>query len=119
MNPTPKSRLLLVELVCDFVIFALCAVVCVTLLVKARSMSEESTRLTQAVYLAQTAADQYLSGEDFGGDFGDFVVSYNRQESQVHGLPAQSIVVYDDRPGHSGVLYVLPIPELEGGGGYE
>ncbi len=57
MNPTPRSRLLLVELVCDFVIFALCAVVCVTLLVKARSISRESTELTRAVYLAQEAAD--------------------------------------------------------------
>lgn len=114
MKTTPRSRLLLVELVCDLVIFALCAVVCVTLLVKARSMSQESTRLTQAVYLAQTAADQYLAGEDFGGDFGDFLVSYNRDASPAHGVPAQSIVVWDDRPGHSGVLYTLPVWEHAG-----
>lgn len=57
MNPTPRSRLLLVELICDFVIFALCAVVCVTLLVKARSMSRASTELTRAVYLAQEAVE--------------------------------------------------------------
>lgn len=62
MKTTPRSRLLLVELVCDLVIFALCAVVCVTLLVKARSMSQESTELTRAVYLAQEAVETGFEG---------------------------------------------------------
>ena len=54
MNDRSRARLLLVELILDLVIFALCAAVCVALLVRARSMSRESTELTQAVYLAQT-----------------------------------------------------------------
>ena len=57
MNDRSRARLLLVELILDLVIFALCAAVCVALLVRARSMSRESTELTQAVYLAQTAAE--------------------------------------------------------------
>lgn len=63
MKTTPRSRLLLIELVCDFIIFALCAAVCVTLLVRARTMSRESTLLTQAVYIAQDAAERYRSGQ--------------------------------------------------------
>lgn len=63
MKTVPKSRLLLLELVADLFIFALCAAVCVALLVQARSMSDESTRLTQAVYIAQDAAERLRAGE--------------------------------------------------------
>lgn len=62
MKTTPKSRLLLMELVCDLVIFTLCAVVCVALLVQARSMSQTSTELTRAVYLAQEAVETGFTG---------------------------------------------------------
>lgn len=64
MNNRSRARLLLVELILDLVIFALCAAVCVALLVRARSMSRESTELTQAVYLAQTAAETWRSHGD-------------------------------------------------------
>ncbi|WP_297717106.1 hypothetical protein [Intestinimonas sp.] len=64
MRTVPKSRLLLLELVADLVIFALCAAVCVALLFRARSMSDESTRLTQAVYIAQDAAERLRAGEE-------------------------------------------------------
>ena len=57
MKSTPRSQLLLVELICDLVIFAVCAVVCVALLVQARVMARESTDLNHAVYLAQSAAE--------------------------------------------------------------
>ena len=50
MNNRSRARLLLVELILDLIIFALCAAVCVALLVRARSMSRESTELTQAVW---------------------------------------------------------------------
>ena len=63
MKTVPKSRLLLLELVADLFIFALCAALCVALLVQARSMSDESTRLTQAVYIAQDAAERLRAGE--------------------------------------------------------
>ena len=62
MRTTPRSRLLLIELICDFIIFSLCAVVCVTLLSQARSMSRESSQLTEAVYIAQDAAERYRAG---------------------------------------------------------
>ena len=64
MRTPPRSRLFLLELVCDLVIFALCAAVCVALLVQARSMSRESTQLTQAVYIAQDAAERIRSGRE-------------------------------------------------------
>lgn len=56
---TDRSSLFLMELVIDLFLFVLCAAVCVVLLVHARSMSGESTRLTQAVYLAQSAAEEW------------------------------------------------------------
>lgn len=72
MKTVPKSRLLLLELVADLFIFALCAAVCVALLAQARSMSHESTQLTQAVYIAQDAAERLRAGETvYGGYFAD------------------------------------------------
>ena len=72
MKTVPKSRLLLLELVIDFIIFALCAVVCAALLFQARTMSDESTRLTQAVYIAQDAAERLRAGEaTYDGYFAD------------------------------------------------
>ena len=72
MKTVPKSRLLLLELVIDFIIFALCAVVCAALLFQARTMSDESTKLTQAVYIAQDAAERLRAGETtYDGYFAD------------------------------------------------
>lgn len=72
MRTVPKSRLLLLELVIDFIIFALCAVVCAALLFQARTMSDESTKLTQAVYIAQDAAERLRAGETtYDGYFAD------------------------------------------------
>lgn len=56
---TRRSDLFLLELVIDLFLFVLCAAVCVTLLIHARSMSRESAELTQAVYLAQSAAEKW------------------------------------------------------------
>ena len=49
-----RSRLL--ELVLDLCVFAVCALICVLLLVRAGTISRGSERLTRAVYLAQTLA---------------------------------------------------------------
>lgn len=76
MKTTPRSQLLLVELVCDLVIFAICAVVCVALLVQARIMIRESTQLTNAVYIAQTAAETYLAG-------GELAYGYSAEGQEV------------------------------------
>lgn len=65
MNQGPKrTNLFLIELLFSLFIFALCAAVCVGLLVHARRMSLESTRLTQAVYLAQSAAEALRAGQE-------------------------------------------------------
>lgn len=57
MKTTPRSRLLLLELLLDLVIFVVCAAVCVALLTRAHLMSRESRELTQGVYLAQDYAE--------------------------------------------------------------
>ena len=54
-----RFSLFLMELIIDLFLFVLCAAVCVGLLVHARRMSAQSTRLTQAVYLAQSAAETW------------------------------------------------------------
>lgn len=58
-----RFSLFLMELVIDLFLFVLCAAVCVGLLLHARSMSLESTRLTQAVYLAQSTAEALRAGD--------------------------------------------------------
>lgn len=62
MNGPKRANLFLIELLFNLFIFALCAAVCVGLLVHARRMSLESTRLTQAVYLAQSTAEALRAG---------------------------------------------------------
>lgn len=52
-----RANLFLIELVLNLFIFVLCAAVCVGLLIHARSMSVDSSRLTQSVYAAQSAAE--------------------------------------------------------------
>lgn len=63
MKYTRKApSLFLFEVILDLVLFTVCATVCVGLLLHARSMSTESTRLTRGVYLAQTAAEALRTG---------------------------------------------------------
>lgn len=59
---TERHLLLLLEIVLDLVIFAVCAVVCVSLLARAYAMSEDSAVLTNAVHLAQSAAETWRAG---------------------------------------------------------
>lgn len=62
MNTSTRFRLLMLELLGSFSILVLCALVCVSFLAKARQMSNESTELTRAVYLAQSAAEVWKAG---------------------------------------------------------
>ena len=57
------GRTRLLELVLDLCVFAVCALICVLLMVRAGNISEESKRLTQAVYLAQTLAEDWKAGK--------------------------------------------------------
>lgn len=58
-----RTNLFLIELVFNLFIFALCAAVCVGLLLHARRISQESEQLTQAVSLAQSAAESLRVGQ--------------------------------------------------------
>lgn len=118
MNQTHRSRLLLLELICDLALFGLCAVVCVTLLVQARGMSRESTHLTQAVYLAQEAAERLRSGgtwDESSGVKGDYYVSYQAEENPAYpGAPGHSILVYYHPDGQTyELVYTLPYDRAE------
>lgn len=62
MTGAKRSNLFLLELVFSVFLFTVCAAVCVGLLLYARSMSQESSRLTQAVYLAQSTAEALRAG---------------------------------------------------------
>ncbi len=62
MNTMNRFRLLLLELLGSFTILILCALVCLSFLAKAHQMSRESTDLTRAVYLAQSAAESWKAG---------------------------------------------------------
>ena len=78
----PRANLFLLELVLDLFVFALCAAVCVGLLVRAHGLSRKSGRLTQAVYLAQTAAETWRSH----GDGADRTVDgYQVQHTRTSG----------------------------------
>ena len=58
-----KNSLLLLELMLNILIFALCAAVCLSLLFCARAAMDESRELSRAVYVAQTVAETY-EGQD-------------------------------------------------------
>ncbi len=66
-----RTNLVLLELILNLFLFLICAVVCVSLIFYARSLSEESTKLTEAVYLAQTAAETLKSGGELPTDYTD------------------------------------------------
>lgn len=63
-NPVTRSTLFLTELILDLFIFVVCTAVCAGLFMKASGMSRDSGELTRAVYLAQTAAEQFRSGKN-------------------------------------------------------
>ncbi len=62
-SSTSRTNLVLLELIFNLFLFLICAVVCVSLTFYAKDISEQSTRLTRAVYAAQTAAETYKNGQ--------------------------------------------------------
>ncbi|MCD7947765.1 MAG: hypothetical protein LUG13_05645 [Oscillospiraceae bacterium] len=62
IRSTSRANLFLIELVINLLLFGLCAAVCVSLLLAARSMGQKSERLTQGLYIAQSAAEQLRAG---------------------------------------------------------
>lgn len=65
------GRARLLELVLDLCVFGVCALLCALLLARAAAISEESRRLTRAVYLAQTLAEDWKAGEPAPRTAGD------------------------------------------------
>ena len=61
-----KSNLFFFEVILDIFIFMLCSVVCISMLSKAARISDRSSRLTDAIFLAQSAAERFKSGEYVG-----------------------------------------------------
>ncbi len=61
-NEVKKSSLLMIELISAILIFSVCCAICVGLFVEADRESKNSARLTQAVLLAQNAAE-LLNGD--------------------------------------------------------
>ena len=117
MNAGPKkANLFLIELVLNLLIFALCAAVCVGLLLHARSMSLESTRLTQAVYLVQSTAEALRAGSALPEAPEGYRCEVSRTEDS--GLTSASIEVF----WGDTALYTLEtswIPALSGDSGEE
>ena len=111
-----RFSLFLMELIIDLFLFVLCAAVCVGLLLHARSMSLESTRLTQAVYLAQSAAEALRNG----GGLPEAPEGYRCEVSRMEdsGLTSASIEIF----WGDTALYTLEtswIPALSGDSGEE
>ena len=111
-----RFSLFLMELIIDLFLFVLCAAVCVGLLLHARSMSLESTRLTQAVYLAQSTAEALRAGSPLPEAPEGYRCEVSRTEDS--GLTSASIeVLWGDT-----ALYTLEtswIPALSGDSGEE
>ena len=63
-NKAGRSSLFLTELVLDLLIFSLCAVVCVGMFARAHNTSMKSLHLTDAVAIAQSAAELIKGGAD-------------------------------------------------------
>lgn len=108
-----RFSLFLMELVIDLFLFVLCAAVCVGLLLHARSMSLESTRLTQAVYLAQSTAEALRAGDALPEAPEGYRCQVNQTEDG--GLSAAEIEIFwGDTP-----LYTLETSWVSGLSGEE
>ena len=57
-----RSSMFLLELMAMVLIFSLCATVCMRMIGSSWAMSEQSEQLTEAVYLAESAAAHIQSG---------------------------------------------------------
>lgn len=111
-----RFSLFLMELIIDLFLFVLCAAVCVGLLLHARSMSLESTRLTQAVYLVQSTAEALRAGSPLPEAPEGYRCEVSRTEDS--GLTSASIEVF----WGDTALYTLEtswIPALSGDSGEE
>lgn len=107
-----RTNLFLLELVLDLLLFAVCATVCVGLVLYAKSISRDSRMLTEAVYIAQDAAERYRAGLDLtqyytasgtpvdAANNADYTVQWaetaaHRATVSVYALEDDSVPVYE------------------------
>ena len=91
---TGRHSLLLLEIVLDLFIFAICAVVCTGLLVRARQMGNDSQTLTDAVFAAQSAAETWRAGGQPANQDGAFSIEIEpMQDNQVKEAVTISVLL--------------------------
>ena len=96
---------LLLELIFMVLIFSLCAAVCMSVLAGAWNVSRSSERLTQAVYLAETAAARLQSGLPYGGGGeGAYTVVLEKTAVESGLTDALISVNYEEEP-----IYTLTV----------
>lgn len=91
-----KSNLFLLELIIVILFFSVCTAVCVGLFVQARQISQNSTALSDAVLLAQSAAECFKA-------------------DSLESLPLQDGKAYFDKDtapcGQDAAVYILELTE--------
>ncbi len=133
-----KSSLIMIELMSAVLVFAICCAICVGLFAEADRESKNSARLTQAVCLAQNAAEllsgdyqknlESVVGANAAGNV--FTAEYDKDWHQTaENGQYQLIVTVDAQKGSADILvtdagaeiYRLSagMIDLSGGGGQE
>ena len=89
-----KSSLFLLELILMTLVFSVCAAICVSILGKAWSISRDSERLTQAVYLAETTAAHLQAQDEAPPETqGEYEVTWD-SDTSLHGVVDYEIRVF-------------------------
>lgn len=113
---SPRSHLFLTELILNIFIFIVCASICTALFLHAQHLEQKSRILTDAVYLAETAAEQYRSGQSVSEtNTTENGVSYCISTQEIpakKGISAAEVSILCD----GNVVYSLTVKTYDGGG---
>jgi hypothetical protein len=74
-----RSAVFLLEMVLSVLIFAVCAVICISLLVHSHRMANSSGFLNEAVFIAQSSAARFQAGEPVAPEQDGFSVRLDVQ----------------------------------------
>ncbi len=88
-----RYTLFLLEIVLDLVIFVICAAVCTGLLLYAWRLSQDSARLTDAVFYAQTAAETWRTGGQVPQEQDGFAIAVTPGASSQAGVETARVTV--------------------------
>ena len=92
-NGASKASLFLIELIITIFFFSLAGVVCMRLFIYAHSVSEDSVNTTQAVRVAQNAAESFMAAQGDSAAFERLL-----QMCLYEGA-------FSDEPAHGAALY--------------